>query len=118
MLQILEYLASTISIVIFYQIFISDKIQVWWNGRAESTSADKIARLKMLSDDSKDIEKFIIANAATLSNESMNQLLARLETLHADKVLNDDTRFRVNPNSPLESEDGALFAKAVTRSGR
>lgn len=114
MMQFLELLAIAIISILLYQVFISEKIEAYKERRAQSTSADKIARLKLLSDDPKEIEKFIVANAADLSNVSMNQLLARLETLHADRVINDDSRFRVSNTAqtvPVEYIDAPAGGK-------
>lgn len=119
MLQILEFLASLVLLVILYHYFLADKLMEFKEARAQASSADKIARMKVLSDDPKEIEKFIISNAASLSDASMNSLLARLETLHAEKVINDDSRFRVvtenmRTTPPTEDlNDSVNFGKAL-----
>lgn len=54
-------------------------------------AAERLARVKALSDRSDEIEKFISSNVNVLSEESMNILLARLELLKADSVIDGDS---------------------------
>jgi hypothetical protein len=54
------------------------------------TEAEKIAKVKALSTNPKDIEKFIIDNAKTLSDATIDILIARMEMLAADRVIRDD----------------------------
>ena len=54
------------------------------------TEAEKIAKVKALSTSSKDIEKFIVDNAKTLSDATIDQLVNRIEMLQADRVIRDD----------------------------
>ncbi len=52
--------------------------------------AEKIAKVKALSTNPKDIEKFILDNAKTLSDATIDILIARMEMLAADRVIRDD----------------------------
>lgn len=54
------------------------------------TEAEKIAKVKALSTNVKDIEKFIIDNAKTLSDATIDILVARMEMLAADRVIRED----------------------------
>lgn len=54
------------------------------------TEAEKIAKVKALSTNTKDIEKFILDNAKTLSDATIDILVARMEMLAADRVIRDD----------------------------
>lgn len=54
------------------------------------TEAEKIAKVKVLSTNPKDIEKFILDNAKTLSDATIDVLVARIEMLASDRVIRDD----------------------------
>jgi hypothetical protein len=54
------------------------------------TEAEKIAKVKVLSTNPKDIEKFILDNAKTLSDATIDVLVNRIEMLAADRVIRDD----------------------------
>lgn len=62
---------------------LAEKLQV-------KNEAEKIAKVKALSTNTKDIEKFILENASTLSDATINILVARMEMLAADRVIRDD----------------------------
>lgn len=50
----------------------------------------KIAQVKLVSDDRKEIEKFVTDNANYLSNETVKLLVARIEAIKDDRVIADD----------------------------
>lgn len=88
-------IAFVVGIVILaYQVFISDKIKNWKNNRSKrieaTNSAEKIAQVKLLSDDRKEIELFIEKNATYLSNNIVKKLVDRLEYLKAEHVIEED----------------------------
>lgn len=53
-------------------------------------AAERIARVKMLSDSAKDIEDFISKNVSVISDGTMNALVARLENIKSDKIIEGD----------------------------
>jgi len=73
------------------------------------SEAEKIAKVKALSTNPKDLEKFIIDNAKTLSDATIDILVARLEMLAADRVIrDDDLKARIDTVvSASEPEDAA-----------
>lgn len=81
-------------VILAYQVFISDKIKNWKNNRSKrieaTNSAEKIAQVKLLSDDRKEIELFIEKNATYLSNNIVKKLVDRLEYLKAEHVIEED----------------------------
>lgn len=94
-------LSSLVELAIFvgvafvvYQIFLSDYIK---DLRARNTerkghyhSVEKIALVKLVSEDPKDIEKFITDNAQYLSDATVQKLVARIDALHTDKIISAD----------------------------
>ncbi len=69
------------------------------------TEAEKIAKVKVLSTNSKDIEKFIIDNAKTLSDATIDILVNRMEMLATDKVIkDDDLKARIDVLTPAEED--------------
>lgn len=84
--HIIEIIFAVGMVVLLYEVFISDSISDRWKAfrtRKEKTSdADKIARVKLVSEDAKDIEKFINSNAHDLSDEMVTKLVTRIESLH------------------------------------
>lgn len=89
-----------------YQVFLSDAVKDWRIRRRKrieaSNSAEKIAQIKLLSDDFKEIESFVEKNAQFLSEKIVKQLVARLEYLKADKIIKeDDLKKRVQVILPV-----------------
>lgn len=87
--------------VVIYQIFLSDWVKSMRAQNADRkgkfSSIEKIAKVKMVSEDSKDIEQFITNNAQYLSDATVQKLVARIEAIHTDRVISADdilkTRF-------------------------
>jgi hypothetical protein len=93
--------SSIVELVIFvgvayavYQIFLSDWVKAHRaqveERKGKFGSLEKIALVKLVSEDPKDIEQFITTNAAYLSNDTVQKLVARIEALHTDKVISAD----------------------------
>lgn len=80
--------------VVIYQVFLSDWVKAWRAQNAEKHSKysnlEKIAKVKMVSEDPKDIEQFITNNATYLSDATVQKLVARIEAIHTDKVISAD----------------------------
>lgn len=78
-----------------YQIFLSDYIkEIRANKKTKDetkNSVGKIALVKLVSDDAKDIEKFVSTNAQYLSDEIVKQLVARIEMIKCDKIIFEDS---------------------------
>ena len=79
---------------VIYQVFLSDWVKAWRLQNAERHSKyhniEKIALVKLVSDDPKDIEQFITNNATYLSDATVQKLVARIDMLHTDKVIAAD----------------------------
>ena len=52
---------------------------------------EKISQVKMVSDDPKEIEKFITDNAQFLSDQIVKQLVSRIELIKSERVINADS---------------------------
>jgi len=78
-----------------YQIFLSDYIkEIRTNKKKRTTEKDsvnKIALVKLVSDDAKDIEKFVSNNAEYLSDDIVKQLVARIEMIKCDRIIYEDS---------------------------
>lgn len=105
-----EFLLFVAAIVIVYQIFLSDWIDEKRNKRKENkgkaSSVDKLAKVKLVSDDPKDVEMFVTDNAQYLSDQMVTKLVARIEYLKADKVITADEvlKQRIEELEPMEEE--------------
>jgi hypothetical protein len=92
---VLEFLFFVGGCVLVYQIFLSDWLQGVRAANKERNSAkesaNKIAQVKMVSDDPKDIEKFISANAQYLSDETVKKLVDRIEMIKCDRIIYEDS---------------------------
>lgn len=92
---VLEFLLAAVLGVIVWDVFLSDllkgKIMNFAEQRTNVSNADKIARVKLVSDDARGIEKFITDNASLLSDAMVQQLVARIEAIKTDKVIDADT---------------------------
>lgn len=84
-------LIAVVAVVCLYQVFLSDWIENMRSNSKESKSKtsnlEKIAQVKLVSDNTKGIETFIIENAQYLSDQMVKKLVARIEYLNADKVI-------------------------------
>ena len=92
---VLEFLLAAVIGVIIWDVFLSDllrnRIVNFSERRTSISNADKIARVKLVSDAAKGIEKFITDNASLLSDAMVQQLVARIEAIKNDKVIDADT---------------------------
>lgn len=93
--SLVEFLLFIGGVVLVYQIFLSDWLQGVRAANKERNSAkesaNKIAQVKMVSDDPKDIEKFISANAQYLSEETVKKLVDRIEMIKCDRIIYEDS---------------------------
>ncbi len=114
--SIFEFLFFVAAIAVVYQIFLSDWVDEKRNKHKESkgkaNSVDKLARVKLVSDDPKDIEKFVTDNTQYLSDQMVSNLVARIEYLKADKVITADEvlKQRIEELEPTEE----VVRKAVS----
>lgn len=112
---VFETVFGLIMLVVLYDVllgdYISDKLSLKRKNKSTASNAEKFARVKMISDDPKDIEKFINDNAQYLSPDSVEQLVCRIELLKADKVIDSDNNLKTRidalgvPDVILEIED-------------
>lgn len=108
------------TILIILWVLFSDDVKRYFSERSEIKTrlsvSEKIAKVKELSDDSKDIEKFILSNASELSEASVNRLIQRIEVLKADRVITDDNlKKRIADISPEEDEAPQVSARSVRK---
>jgi len=112
--SIMELLFGVAIFAIVYHIFFAD----WFRNkklerqrRADAaTSTEKIAQLKLISDDPRDIENFITTYAAGISTEMVTKLVERIEVLKTDNVIDADTILKrridaLGPQEELEVEE-------------
>jgi hypothetical protein len=81
--------------VLVYEIFLSDIIArrrgATQKQKTLVSNVAKMAKVKLVSDDPKDIEKFIATNAENLSDEMVKQLVDRIEAIKTDQIISADT---------------------------
>jgi hypothetical protein len=115
--------SSVIELVIFvgvalmiYQVFLSDWVKDFRAQNAEKHSkysnVEKLAKVKLVSEDPKDIEQFITNNATYLSDATVNLLVARIDAIRTDKIISADdilkTRFEdLDVKMQQQAEDEA-----------
>jgi len=111
--SLLEFAMSVFVVVIVYQIFLSDWVATkraqWKIDKSKSGSIDKIAQVKLVSDDPKGIEEFVTTNASYLSDQMVKKLVARIESLKVDQVIAGDEllKTRIAELQPEEEEQDA-----------
>lgn len=124
MFQLLLGILGALSLAyMVYQIFFSESIQekfeIKRNYQLKHDNVAKIARVKLVSDDRKDIEKFITENAQYLSNEMVEQLVNRIELIKNDQVISADTdlKRRIDALEPplVVVEEGPVILKKAGR---
>jgi len=107
---------------VVYQIFISDylssKLKSRRDLRFNKDAMSKIAKVKLVSDDPKDIEKFITVNAQYLSDDTVNKLVERIELIKADRIIMEDglkTRITTTPikQSPVQELDEVVLSNKI-----
>lgn len=106
---VVETIFGLLTLIVIYDVFlgdfISEKLSLKRKMKSSASNADKLSRVKMISDDPKDIEKFINDNAQYLSASSIEQLVCRIELLKAEKVIDSDNNLktRIDALDPIES---------------
>lgn len=115
----MEFCLAAIVVITLYQIFLSDwvdeKRTQWKESRIKVNSVDKIAQVKLVSDDAKGIEDFVTKNAQYLSDQMVKKLVARIEDIKAGSVIAADEILKTRiAELPQEKEDYA----ETTRSKR
>jgi hypothetical protein len=109
--SLLEFGLFIVTAVVIYQIFLSDWVDVkraqWKIDKSKSGSIDKIAQVKLVSDDAKGIEEFVTNNAQYLSDQMVKKLVARIESLKVDQVIATDEllKTRIAELHPEEEEE-------------
>lgn len=106
--------------VLLYQIFLSDFIKAKRlevkNAKSKYDSLDKIAQVKLVSDDRKDIERFITENAQYLSAEMVKKLVERIDMIKNDHIIETDTLLKKKFEELEESEEEEpVVTKRATR---
>lgn len=94
LVTICETVFSLLILFVIYDSFlgdvIADKLAARKNKTTTLSNIEKLARVKSVSDNPKDIEKFITDNTQYLSSEIVEQLVCRIELLKADMVIDGD----------------------------
>jgi hypothetical protein len=104
-----------------WHIFASDYVTSIRRQYSENKSIKdktaKIARVKLVSDDRKEIEKFVSDNATYLSDETVRLLVARIEAIKNDRIIADDdlkVRFEeLNKPSELIQAESVPLARGT-----
>lgn|SRR6185369_287018 len=120
--SIIEFLFVVGLAVVVYQVFLSDwvrarRLQVK-ESQVKFDSIDKIAQVKLVSDDAKDIEDFITKNAQYLSNEVVKRLVDRIEAIKTDQIISADTILKKRIDAleqPIEVEEEPAVVKRASR---
>lgn len=104
--------------VAIYQIFLSDwvedKLTRFTEYRTKYGNVDKIAMVKLVSDDAKGIEQFVNDNARYLSQKMVQKLVNRIETLRFDNTIADDDFLKkriANLEEPLELDGSSTTVR-------
>jgi hypothetical protein len=111
--SLMEFVLFVFAVVVVYQIFLSDWVATkraqWKIDKSKSGSIDKIAQVKLVSDDAKGIEEFVTTNASYLSDQMVKKLVARIESLKVDQVIAEDEllKTRIAELQPEEEEEYA-----------
>ncbi len=110
--SIIQFLVVVGIAVLVYQIFISDFVKAKRleikNAKSKYDSLEKIAQVKLVSDEPKDIEKFITENAQYLSDDIVKQLVNRIEMIKTDQVITADTILKKRIEDLDQSRQDAL----------
>lgn len=116
--SLMEFVLFVFAVVVVYQIFLSDWVATkraqWKIDKSKSGSIDKIAQVKLVSDDAKGIEEFVTNNASYLSDQMVKRLVARIESLKVDQVIAEDEllKTRIAELQPEEEEQDAETARS------
>lgn len=82
-------------------------------------AAERLARVKALSDDSKEIETFIEKNVKLLSEETMSKLIACLELIKADRDIEGDSiKKRIDALEPYRAIQPDIQFEVATKKSR
>jgi uncharacterized membrane protein len=107
--------------VVLYQIFLSDwvdeKRAAWKDSREKHGSINKIALVKLVSDDPKGIEKFVTTNAQYLSDQMVQKLVARIEEIKAGNVIMADDLLKTRFAELESDEEEDVEVKHINRRG-
>ena len=107
--------------VVIYQIFLSDWIAAkrmqWKEARSKTDSINKIAQVKLVSDDAKSIEGFVTNNAQYLSDQMVKKLVARIESIRADNVISADSELLKARIAELQPEEEEYVETRSQRTG-
>lgn len=113
----LEFCLFVFAVVVVYQIFLSDFVAAkraqWKLERTKSNSIDKIAQVKLVSDDPKGIEEFVTTNAQYLSEQMVAKLVARIEALRTDQFIMADDILKKRIADLPQSEEGEEYAETI-----
>lgn len=118
---LVEGIFGLLVLVTIYDVFFGDvianKLRLKKKTASTKSNIEKLARVKSISDDPKDIEKFITDNTQYLSPELVELLVCRIELLKADKVIDNDNVLKTRidaleaPEVLLEVEESRVKAK-------
>lgn len=99
-----------VTAIVLYFIFLHDSVLGHFETKRKldekTSNVEKIAKIKAVSDDPKDIERFVTDNASYLSKQTIEILVARIEELKADSIINGDVlKSRIDELAEDEPEE-------------
>jgi len=116
--QIVVIVVATLLLYFVYDFYLSDLIKDKLDkSRTKKLTIDKfekIAQIKLISDDSKEIEKFICDNTEHLSTETVQKLVDRMEVIKSDRIIGNDS-LKTRIDSLVENEEEPTVAKRAAR---
>jgi len=116
--QIVVIVVAALLLYFVYDFYLSDLIKDKLDkSRTKKLTIDKfekIAQIKLISDDSKEIEKFICDNTEHLSTETVQKLVDRMEVIKSDRIIGNDS-LKTRIDSLVENEEEPTVAKRAAR---
>jgi hypothetical protein len=117
---LVEFLFVVGGVYLVYKLLLSDWLASKRLASKEKKdalgAAQKIAQLKLVSDDAKDIENFIAQNAANLSDDMVKKLVERIESLKCDHLIYEDSlRKRIDQAAQLADEQEEFETKQTRK---
>ena len=104
---IFEIVLFCIAVVVLYKVFLAgfihNKLYKIKCNKQKKSESDKLAYLKLISDNYKEIESFVSFNANYLSEDMVKKLVNRIEYLKADLFIKKEEYSLLNQNKKISS---------------
>lgn len=113
-----EFCVFIAIVVGLYQIFVKDWFRAmraqWKAESSKASNMDKIAQVKLVSTDPKDIEQFVTNNAQYLSDQMVKRLVERIDSLRTDQIIiADEVLKRRIEELPQPEEEEEEYAETI-----